>query len=103
MIPLTYEVTKSYEMQKVCYISEKNLVLIRMIKSQIIVITGAAHNICNLRYKIPKEILVVFHNGCTYDYHFIIKQLAKEFVGEFECLGEIQRNILLFQPQLKKT
>ena len=24
----------------------------------------------------------------TYDYHFIIKQLAEEFEGEFECLGE---------------
>ena len=27
---------------------------------------------CNLRYKVPKEILVVFHNGSTYDYHFKI-------------------------------
>ena len=34
---------------------------------------GAAHNICNLRYKVPKEIPVVFHNGSTYDYHFISK------------------------------
>ena len=32
---------------------------------------GAAHNICNLRYKVPKEIPVVFHNSSTYDYHFI--------------------------------
>ena len=24
---------------------------------------GAAHSICNLRYKVPKEIPVVFHNG----------------------------------------
>ena len=48
---------------------------------------GVAHDICNLRYKIPKEIPVVFHNGSTYDYHFIIKELAKEFEGEFECLG----------------
>ena len=34
---------------------------------------NAAHNICNLRYKVPKEILIVFHNGSTYDYHFVIK------------------------------
>ena len=34
---------------------------------------GAAHNICNLRYNVPKEIPIVFHNGSTYDYHFIIK------------------------------
>ena len=29
---------------------------------------GAAHDIGNLRYKIPKEIPVVFYNGSTYDY-----------------------------------
>ena len=40
---------------------------------------GAAHNLCNLRYKIPKEIPIVFLNGSTYDYHFIIKELVKEF------------------------
>ena len=49
---------------------------------------GAAHNICNLRYKAPKDIPIVFHNGSTYDYHFIIKELVKEFEGNFECLGE---------------
>ena len=48
---------------------------------------GAAHDICNLRYKIPKEIPVVFHNGSAYAYYFIIKEL-EEFEGEFECLGE---------------
>ena len=55
---------------------------------------GAAHNICNLRYKTPEEIHVVFHDGSTYDYHFIIKELAKEFEGQFE---------LLFQYQLTKN
>ena len=38
---------------------------------------GAAHSICNLRYKTPKEILVVFHDGSIYDYHFVINNLAK--------------------------
>ena len=31
---------------------------------------------------------MVFHNGLNYGYHFIIKELAKEFEGEFNCLGE---------------
>ena len=44
-----------------------------------------AHNICKLRQKTPKEISVIFHNGSTYDYHFIIKQRAKEFDVQFEC------------------
>ena len=63
---------------------------------------GAAHNICNLRYKIPKEIPVVFHNGSTYDYHFIIKELVKEFGGNFECLGENTEKYITFSVPIKK-
>ena len=29
---------------------------------------GAAHDICNLRYKTPKEIPSVFNNCFTYDF-----------------------------------
>ena len=36
----------------------------------------------------PNEIPIVFHNGSNYDYYFIIKELAKEFEGQLECLGE---------------
>ena len=63
---------------------------------------GAAHNICNLRYKIPKEIPVVFHNGSTYDYHFIIKELVEEFQGNFECLGENTEKYITFSVPIKK-
>ena len=49
---------------------------------------GAAHDKCNMNYKITQDIPVIFHNGSTYDYHLIIKELAKEFDGKFECLGE---------------
>ena len=34
-------------------------------------------------------------------YPFIIKELAEEFKGELECLGEDTENILAFQCQLK--
>ena len=34
---------------------------------------GAAHSICNLNYKVPKNIPVVIHNA-SYDTHFIINQ-----------------------------
>ena len=43
----------------------------------------AAHGICSLRYKTSKEFPVVFLNGSTYDYHFIINHLAKDFDGIF--------------------
>ena len=60
------------------------------------------HNICNLRYKIPKEIPIVFHNGSAYDYHFIIKELVKEFEGNFECLGENTEKYITFSVPIKK-
>ena len=49
---------------------------------------GAAHSICNLRCNTPREISAIGHNASAYDYHLIIKELAKEFEGKFECLGE---------------
>ena len=48
----------------------------------------AALSICNLKFNVRKETPVVFHNGSNDDYHFIIKELANEFEGQFECLGE---------------
>ena len=44
----------------------------------------------------------MFHNGSTYDYHFIIKELAKEFKGNFECLGENTEKYITFSVTIKK-
>ena len=54
-----------------------------------------------LRYKIPKEIPIVSHNGSTYDYHFKIKELVKEFDGNFECLGENTEKYITFSVPIK--
>ena len=40
---------------------------------------GAGHGICNLKYSIPKENSIVFHNGSSYDNHVIMKELAAKF------------------------
>ena len=64
---------------------------------------GDAHSICNLRYRIPHEIPVKFHNGASYDYHFIIKELAEEFEGgDFECLAENSERYISFSVPIKK-
>ena len=63
---------------------------------------GAAYDIYNLRYKIPKEIPIVFDNRSTYDYHFIIKELAEKFEGQFECLGENTEKYITFSVRIKK-
>ena len=64
---------------------------------------SAAHNICNLKYKTVKEIPTVFHNGSKYDYHFIIKELAKEFDGQFKCLGENSEKYVIFSAPIKNN
>ena len=44
----------------------------------------------------------MFHNGSTYDYHIITKELAEEFEGEFECLGENTEKHITFSVPIKK-
>ena len=111
MISLTTEDKVHYNKQKACYIcknefdnndNDKKQQKVRDHYHYTGKYRGAAHNICNLRYKIPKEIPVVFHNGSTYDYHFIIKELAKEFEGNFECLGENTEKYITFSVPIKK-
>ena len=81
---------------------KKNLVLIKKIKKvrdychYTGKFRGATHSICILKYKIPKEIPIVFHNSSTCDYYFIIKQLAKEFKDQFEYLGENSNKYYFF-------
>ena len=115
MTPLTDKEKKTHENQKICQIceqefctnenNEKEFKLKQKVRDHDHYTgkyRGAAHSICNLRYKVPKEIPVVFHNGSTYDYHFIIKQLAKEFKGNFDCLGENTEKYITFSVLIKK-
>ena len=62
----------------------------------------AAHSICNWKFNLPNEIPVIFHNGSIYDYHFIIKILANEFEGQFECLGENTEKYKTFSVPIEK-
>ena len=86
MIPLSKEENKSYEEQDVCHICRKKFNSDKKDKKHQKVkdhchctekFRGAAHDNCNLKYKIPKEIPVVFHNGSTHDFHFIMTQFAE--------------------------
>ena len=57
-----------------------------------------------MQFKIQKtkRNSVVFHNGSTYDYHFIINKLAKEVDGQLECLGENMEKNIAFSVAIKK-
>ena len=111
MIPPTKKEEKNHNKQKVCHICRKEFNTDDSDKKYhkgrdhchyTGKYRGAAHDICNLRYKIPKEIPVVFHNGSTYDYRFIIKSLTEEFEGSFECLGENTEKHITFSVPIKK-
>ena len=117
MIPLADEENKSYEKQKVCYIYKKEFNTddndydddddnkkyhkVRDHFHYTGKFKGAAHNICNLRYKIPNEITVVFDNGSTYDCH-LIEELAKEIKGKLEYLGENTEKYVTFSVPIKQ-
>ena len=111
MIPLTKKEEKKHNEQEVCYICKKGFSTDDSNKKYHKVrdhchytgkYRGVAHDICNLRYKIPKKIPVAFHNCSTYDYHFIIKEVADKFEGEFECLGENTEKDITFSVPIEK-
>ena len=111
MILLTKKEEKNHNEQKVCHICTKEFNTDDSDKKYHKVkdhchytgkYRGAAHDTYNLRYKTSKEIPVVFHIGCTYDYHFIIKNLAEEVEREFECLGQNTEKHITFSVPIKK-
>ena len=83
MIPLTNKEIKAYEKQKICHICKEKFCDDKNQKKEkdhchfTGKFRGTAHIKCNLGYKVPNEILIVFHNGSTYDYNFIIKKISR--------------------------
>ena len=112
MFTLTKEEVKSHQGAKVCYNCGKTMLNKfgkdknhRKVRDQCHY-TGkyrnTVHSICNLKCNVVKEFPVVFHNGSKHDYHFIIKELANEIEGQFECLGENKEKCKTFSVPVKK-
>ena len=104
IIPLTKDEKDSYNNERKCHICMKDLDKDKV--KDYCYFTGkyrgAAHSKFNLKHKIPKNIPIIFHNGSKYDYHFIIRELASEFEGNFECLGENTEKYVTFSVPIKK-
>ena len=102
MIPLTNEENRSYENKKRCCIYRKLFTKDNEKVRDHCHFTGkyrgAGHSKCDMNYKIIKDIPIVFHNA-SYDSHFIIKELANEFEGEIECLGENTENGIIYKKR----
>ena len=92
MAPLTKSQIKEYKRATKCHIyfkpfSEKK----RKVRDHCHysgLYRGAAHSSCNLQYKIPSYIPVIFHNLTRYDAHLFIRELAKYTTG----MGVIAKN-----------
>ena len=90
---LTKKQQKSYKNAKICYICKENLKM-------------------NMRKKntVKLEITVIIQriievrriNGSSFDYHFIIKELAEKFKKQFTCLGENTYRFITFTVPAEK-
>ena len=113
MVPLTHEENNFYNEQEICYICKEKFCMDKDDKDYINrkkvkdhchytgKFRGAAHSKCNLNYKVPKDIPIIIHNA-SYDTHFIINQLAEEFKGELNSIGEDMEKSITFSVPIKK-
>ena len=120
IIPLTDKKNKSYKKQEVCHIrkiffcldendetvkTDENIKNYQKVKDNCHYYAGkfrgAAHDICNLRYNVPKNIPIIIHNA-GYETHFIIDELAEKFKGELECIGKNIEKYINFSVPIKK-
>ena len=60
---------------------------------------GADHEICNLKYKVPKFFPVVFHNSSGYDNHLFIITLGNS-EGDISCIPNNEENYISFTKQV---
>ena len=111
--PLTQEKSNLYNKQEICYICKEKFCVDKDDNDYINRknvknhwhytrdFKGPVQSICNLKYKVPKEIPIIIHNA-TYDTHFIINQLAIEFKGELNCIGDNMEKYITFSVPIKK-
>ena len=61
---------------------------------------GAAHNKCNLEYRIPKFFPVIFHNLAGYDAHLFVKNLGVT-EGKMKCIPKNEENYISFTKEIE--
>ena len=92
MLPLTKSQAKKHNKSTNCHICFKQFKDKGKVRDHCHytgVYRGAAHFGCNLRYKIPNCIPVVFHNLAGYDEHLFIRELSRYTTD----IGVIAKNI----------
>ena len=108
MVPLSHEESNFYNEQKICYICKEKFCMDKDDKRKVKYhchytrkFRGATHSKCHLNYNIQKEIPIIIHNA-SYDIHFMLNQLAIEFKGEFNSIGDNMEKHITFSVPIKK-
>ena len=104
MIPLTPKQWMGYTKSSECHIclkpiTEKDIKL-RDHGHYTGEFRGAAHRMCNLRYKVPSFIPVVFHNLSGYDAHLFIKELSKYTTKDMNVIAKTKENCISFSAHV---
>ena len=61
---------------------------------------GAAHSLCNLKYRKPNFTPVVFHNLSGYDSHLFIKNLGFS-EGNIDCIPNNEERYISFTKNIQ--
>ena len=99
MDPLTKKQWKKYKRSTKCHICYKPFTLrdpkVRDHCHYTGLYRGPAHSLCNLRYKIPSYIPVVFHNLSGYDAHLFIRELGAH-TSDMEVIAKNKEDYISF-------
>ena len=99
MSPLTKKKWKKYKKATKCHICYKPFTLrdpkVRNHCHYTGFYIGPAHSLCNLRYKIPSYIPVVFHNLSGYDAHLFIRELGAH-TSDMEVIAKNKEDYISF-------
>ena len=102
-IRMTKDDLNTYEEATVCHICEETIggndIKVKAHCHLTGKYQGAAHQICNLKYKEPSFIPVVFHNLSGYDAHLFIKELGV-LKGEINCIANTEEKYISFTKKI---
>ena len=93
---------RAYKASTYCYICEGELLNDKVADHCHLTrkFRGAAHNKCNLEYRIPKFFPVIFHNLAGYDAHLFVKNLGVT-EGKINCIPKNEENYISFTKEIE--
>lgn len=98
MLPLNENELKNFLESKFCYLCNK-LMFEGKVRDHCHLTgryRGAAHDYCNLRFKLPKSFVpIFFHNLSGYDCHLFIRELG-EMHGNINVIAKTKENYVSF-------